>query len=149
MIFCENIVDLALLYFDSFTLMKLNTSKIANFIQPRPILQRLVSTNLILVCCHSRIANVQYSQKQYIRIFAHDKQYICVIISLRKSLIGLLQKNVLPLYQLSFCSPVPAKKKSSKKKRILFHQFVVDLKITPLYQPTPTNCYKIFILGFK
>ena len=38
MICCENVVDLTLLYFDSLTLMKLNTSKITNFIQPRPIL---------------------------------------------------------------------------------------------------------------
>ena len=38
MIYCENVVDLELLYFDSFTLMKLNTSMITNFIQPRPIL---------------------------------------------------------------------------------------------------------------
>ena len=66
----ENVMDQALLYYDSFTLMKLNTSKITNFIQPRPRLWRLVTTNLILVRCHSRIENVQYSYKQYIRILS-------------------------------------------------------------------------------
>ena len=66
----ENVMDQALLYYDSFTLMKLNMSKITNFIQPRPRLWRLVTTNLILVRCHSRIENVQYSYKQYIRILS-------------------------------------------------------------------------------
>ena len=51
----ENVMDQALLYYDSFTLMKLNMSKITNFIQPRPRLWRLVTTNLILVRCHLRI----------------------------------------------------------------------------------------------
>ena len=129
--------------------MKLNTSKITNFIQLRPILQRLVSTTLILVCCHSRIVNVQYSQKQYIRIFAHDKQYMCDYFNEKNLSSTLLfpkwdssKKMFYPLYQSSFCSPVLAKKKCSKKKRILFQQFVADFKITPLQQPTPTNCYK-------
>ena len=118
MICCENVVDLALLYFDSLTLMKLNTSKITNFVQPRPILQRLVQTNLILVCCHSRVAYVQYSQKQYIRIFAHDKQYICVIISPRKSFLHLIipqwdssKKKCFTFISVKFLLPCPSQEK--------------------------------------
>ena len=126
MIYCENVVDLTLLYYDSFTLMKLYTSKIANFIQPRPILQRLVSTNFILVCCHSRIANVQYSQKQYIRIFAHDKQYICVIISPRKSFLHLIipqwdsSKKTFYLYISQVSAPLSQPKKNVLKRRESF-----------------------------
>ena len=78
--------------------------------------------------------------KQYIRIFPQEKKYICVSISLRKSFLnliiprmGLLQKIVLPFTSVRFLPPAKKKKKKgSTKKRILFHQFVVDLKITPL-----------------
>ena len=77
--------------------------------------------------------------KQYIRIFPQEKKYICVSISLRKSFLnliiprmGLLQKIVLPFTSVRFLPPAKKKKKGSTKKRILFHQFVVDLKITPL-----------------
>ena len=103
--------------------MKLNTIKITNFIQPRPSLWTLVLTNLILVCCRSGIANVQYSYiyKKCFRIFPQDKQYICVSISLRKSFLnliiprmGLLQKIVLPFTSVRLLPP--AKKKRFYKE---------------------------------
>ena len=76
----------------------------------------------------SKISYIQ-TDLIYVWLFHREKSFLRLIIPQ----MGLLQKNVLPFISVKFLLPCPSQKKSSKKKRILFQQFVVDLKITPLY----------------